>query len=126
MRRLRCALGLSAALAVAACGAGTPSSASPASGPAHTNVTSTGERCDELLAQYRAALAAGTGHCAADVDCVAYGGVDPEAVCGGATDADTAHELARIVDERASARCPVPGYSCPPIEPRCADGTCQP
>lgn len=81
--------------------------------------------CDELLEQYRITLAAGTGGCSSDQDCVRYGGVDPQAVCGGTTDVETGRALTQIDSERDAAGCPRPGYSCPAIEPRCVDGTCR-
>ncbi len=75
--------------------------------------------------RYRETVAAGTGRCARDADCVAYGGVDPEDLCGGATDAETGRALREISAELDSARCPRPGYSCPAIERRCVAGTCR-
>lgn len=81
--------------------------------------------CEELVLRYRATLAAGTGQCASDEGCAMSGGLDPSAVCGGSTDVETARALARIASESDAAGCPRPGYSCPPIVPRCTDGACR-
>ena len=81
--------------------------------------------CGDLIERYRAVLAEGSGRCASDADCAVYGGLDPENVCGGSTDAETARRLREIGEESAAAGCPRPGYSCPPIVVRCADGLCR-
>jgi hypothetical protein len=81
--------------------------------------------CSDLLVRYRTVLASATGTCASDADCAIYGGLDPDDVCGGATDADTARRLAEIADESTAAGCPRPGYSCPAIAVRCTDGFCR-
>jgi hypothetical protein len=105
-------------LLVVGCGGGPTTAAVE---PAATASTT----CDDLLEQYRAVLAAGPGTCAADADCAIYGGVDPDNVCGGMTDADTARRLTGIADDSTEAGCPRPGYSCPPILVRCTDGLCR-
>jgi hypothetical protein len=85
-----------------------------------------GDHCAALLADYRAVLTAASGRCEVDADCVPYGGVDPDAVCGGATDVETGRALARIAHQRVEARCAAPGYSCAPIDAHCADRVCRP
>ena len=81
--------------------------------------------CSEIFARYRAALAAAKGTCKADTDCARYGGVDPEKVCGGVTDVETARTLTRLGDEATAAGCPRAPYSCPALEPHCVSGVCR-
>lgn len=80
--------------------------------------------CRDLFSRYRKALAAGKGTCTTDADCVRYGGVDPNNVCGGVTDGATARSLDKIAAEAAAAACPKPGYSCPAMVPRCLARMC--
>ena len=81
--------------------------------------------CSEIFARYRKALSAARNTCRADAECARYGGVDPENVCGGVIDAETARDLTRIAEDPAGAACPRPGYSCPPLEPHCVSGLCR-
>jgi len=81
--------------------------------------------CGDFVARYREVLASGARTCRSDTDCAVYGGLDPENVCGGATDAETARALTQIGDESDAAGCPRPGYSCSPIALRCLDGFCH-
>jgi hypothetical protein len=81
--------------------------------------------CGDLLVRYRQVLGSGAGTCASDADCAIYGGLDPDDVCGGLTDATTARELTKIADESDQAGCPRPGYSCPSIAVRCTEGRCR-
>jgi hypothetical protein len=85
----------------------------------------TSTTCADLVEQYRQVLAAAAGTCESDADCAVYGGMDPDNVCGGMTDVDTARALTRISDESTEAGCPRPGYSCPAILVRCTEGVCR-
>jgi hypothetical protein len=118
-----------ALLALVSCGAAGPapgadaratsapsSSAAPAADPSV---------CQEIVERYRRTLKTATGLCATDAECTRYGGVDPDDVCGGVTDATTGRTLARIASELDDARCPRLGYSCPAMQPRCEAGTCR-
>jgi hypothetical protein len=111
---------------VAACGTSnhreTPSSASAT--PA-ASVTWHEPPCSDMFVRYRAALAAGKGTCKSDQDCARYGGVDPEHVCGGVTDAETARKLTQLAEDPSASKCPKPGYSCPALVPKCTDGVCR-
>lgn len=65
------------------------------------------------------------GTCELDAECAPYGGLDPDDVCGGATDVATALRLEEIDAESTEAGCPRPGHSCSVIEPACVNGLCQ-
>ena len=123
-------LAVLAVLALSCGGSGstrTHTEASPQARPASVTpavVTWMQPPCRALFARYRSALAAATGACRADADCARYGGVDPDNVCGGVTDAETARRLMQIGEDPARPACPIPSYSCPPIEPGCISGVC--
>ncbi len=110
-------MALATVLVCGGCGGGAANAPEPAATASTT--------CGDLIAQYRTVLASGSGRCASDADCAVYGGIDPDNVCGGMTDVDTARRLTEIADESSEAGCPRPGYSCPAIAVRCTDGFCQ-
>ena len=104
-------------------GAATPRSAAPSTAEP-TAAPTRGDRCEELLQRYRTTLAARTGRCTSDEECVLTGSWDPETLCGVAADLETARAVARIHDEAMAAGCPAPGYSCPARLARCVEGAC--
>ncbi|MBI5488393.1 MAG: hypothetical protein HY905_13755 [Deltaproteobacteria bacterium] len=96
-----------------------------AAGTTHPVPPAAPATCGDLVERYRQVLASAAGTCGSDADCAKYGGLDPDQVCGGSTDAATARALTGIADESDAAGCPRPGYSCPPIAVRCLDGVCR-
>ena len=80
--------------------------------------------CRGLLEKYRARLETATGRCEQTLDCGRHGGVDPDNVCGVATDALTAKALAGVRLEMNDAGCMAFPYSCPAHLPKCIDGLC--
>lgn len=97
-----------------ACGAPQGGEATPSQSP-----------CEALITQYRDTLRSADGACESDGDCVLYGGVDPNAICGGVTDTGTGSRLAEISAAMDEASCPRAGYSCPAIEARCVERVCR-
>lgn len=120
---------------LAACTSGAPEPTSPeaaepaAPATAEPAVPSEGvyrtQECRDLLTRYREVLAAGERTCDADSDCQRYGGVDPDDVCGGVTDRQTAQALTDVRAQMDAAQCMALPYSCPAYAGECVDGTCQ-
>ena len=81
-------------------------------------------QCQGLLEKYRARLVTAAGSCEQTSDCGHHGGVDPDNVCGGATDARTAKALSDVRLEMDDAGCMALPYSCPAHLPKCIDGLC--
>ena len=107
---------------VAAAPSGSSSSTASSSAPSPVAAPAV---CEEVIDRYRQTLRAATGRCTSDAECVRYGGVDPDDLCGGVTDAKTGRSLKRISEELDAARCPRAGYSCPAMVPTCDAGACR-
>ena len=103
---------------VTACGASTAA-------PPETTETPNPNRCGDLVIRYRAVLASASGTCESNADCGVYGGLDPEAVCGGSTDTENARALTEISNAAHEAQCSRPAYSCPAIIVQCSAGRCR-
>lgn len=111
-----------------------PGDSSAAARPAPSSTATTGEdanriygtaACRDLADRYDDRLAAAAGTCVADADCGRFGGVQPDDVCGGVTDAATATALTSIRAEMDDAGCMALPYSCPALEARCVAGMCR-
>ena len=115
-----------------ACAGARATSAEPDPDQAHSQMAiglaedpSPSPSCADLVARYRGVLASADGTCSSDADCAVYGGLDPDAICGGLTDRATADALTAIGTQADAAGCPRSGYSCPAIPIRCTDGACR-
>jgi hypothetical protein len=124
------------ACALSACGAAGPEAGAVPS-PSATGAASAGPSdptaarvaapavCEEIIARYGQVLRTASGRCTSDAECTRFGGVDPDDVCGGVTDAKTGRSLQAISEELDAARCPRLAYSCPAMQPRCDAGACR-
>lgn len=83
-------------------------------------------RCADIVSRMQAVKARLPSACQQDSDCQCYvGGIAGVTGCGGASDADTAAQIARIQAEFRAARCDY-GVNCSPrlCDVRCVNQRC--